>query len=161
MLDTIDKHISDVSESVARTLNRRKFLTRSTKGLFVTVAAVTLAQWTAIKDAFAITCDCNWAYGNHCNNCPGIFCPSGCSICTTSSGCGGVCNYDNGYWTSCSGFGTCHHGYRICTDCKCGGCGRSQVCTCLSGIICSGCCTAKDIEEEKHRLQQLAAQEGA
>ncbi|SRR5229473_3638815 len=107
MLEKLDEHISELSESIARTMNRRQLLTRTVKGVFATAAGLTLAQFTNLKSAFAITCTCMWAGGSgnancpHTSGCPGGInppCPSGCVTCTTSSGCGTICNYPGGSW---------------------------------------------------------------
>ncbi len=150
MLEELDKHLSIFSESFARRLNRRKALANTAKGLFATVAGITLGQLTNITNAFADSCTCT---GNICTCTPTNQCPSGCTTCTSSSGCS-YCPWPNGAWVSCSGFGICGNGYRVCIDCKCGSgtCSQSTFCTCLSGIICGNCCNSKDVEAEMRRL---------
>ena len=165
MLEGIDKHISVLTESLARALSRRKVIEAGVKGVFATIAAGALGQLVDIKQAFAgCTCECDdcWTQGNPCNdfghNCPTGAqggCPSGCSICTSSDYCGGFCGYPSGYWVSCSGLCACHGGYRLCTDCKCPNC--SVTCTCLSGIFCCNCCTRQDVEAEMRRVAALYA----
>jgi len=167
MFEKLDEHISELSELIARTVNRRQLLARTVKGVFATAAGLTLAQFTNLKSAFAITCTCMWAGGSgnancpHTSGCPGGInppCPSGCVTCTTSSGCGSVCNYPGGSWVSCSGFGPCGMGYKVCTDCKChSSCSYPNVCTCLSPIICYNCCTRKAVEDEMRRIGAVYA----
>ncbi len=161
MLEKLDEHISELSESIARTMNRRQLLTRTVKGVFATAAGLTLAQFTNLKSAFAITCTCMWAGGSgnancpHTSGCPGGInppCPSGCVTCTTSSGCGTICNYPGGSWVSCSGFGPCGMGYKCHSSCS-----YPNVCTCLSPIICYNCCTRKAVEEEMRRIGAVYA----
>jgi len=157
MLEELDKHISDLTESVARMMNRRQLLGRGVKGIFAAAAGIALAEFTNIKNVFATTCTCNWAGGSGNANCPksqsgciGTGCPNGYSVCTSNSGCGPVCDYLGGRWISCTGLCTNKHGYRICTDCNSPGC--SDVCTCLSPVICCLCTTTKEVEEEMRRL---------
>ena len=147
-----DKLVSNVSESIARGMQRRKFLSRSIKGVFATVAALSLGNLAGIKNAFALTCTCDWAFEGQCTGTGGSQqnCPSGCTTCTKTDSCSNWCNWTNGFWVSCSGFGPCKAGFEICRDCKCPNC--SYVCTVLSGILCYGCCTAKQVEDEMRRL---------
>jgi hypothetical protein len=151
MLEELDEHLSMLSESLARRLNRRKALVNTAKGLFATVTGITLGQLTNITNAFAVTCDCHWAQGHQCAcGGTGSQCPSNCTTCTNSNWCNGVCNYPNGHWVSCSGLGTCGNGYKICIDCQCPNC--SYLCTCLSTCICCNCCNPKDVEAEMRRV---------
>lgn len=154
-----DSRVNLLAESVARKLNRRKLFANGTKGLFATIAGVALGQVVNIQQVFADTCTCNWAYGHQCSGCPlDAACPSGYSVCTTSSGCGSVCNYSNGQWISCSNQGQCGVGFRVCTDCRTNGCG--YICTCLSGCICCNpCCrTAAEVKAEMQRLAAMPVQ---
>jgi len=59
MLEELDKHISDLTESVARMMNRRQLLGRGVKGIFAAAAGIALAEFTNIKNVFATTCTCN------------------------------------------------------------------------------------------------------
>ena len=164
MFEEFDKRISILSESLARSLSRRRMVTISVKGAAATLAGATLGIFTQVHDAFAITCTCNWYDGSGNANCPnhsgcntpgyGV-CPPGCSPCTNVDYCydtdsGYYCNYPNASWTSCTGLGTCGNGHKICVDCKCPNC--SYVCTCLSNCICCNCCTPMDVEAEMRRL---------
>ncbi len=151
MLEELDEHLSMLSESLARRLNRRKALVNTAKGLFATVTGITLAQLTNITNAFAVSCSCT---GNICTcGGSGYQCPSGCSTCTSSSGCS-YCPHPSGHWVSCNGLGNCGNGYKVCIDCKCssGTCSQSTFCTCLSGCICCSCCNPKDVEAEMRRV---------
>jgi hypothetical protein len=159
MLEEMDKYISSLSESVARSMDRRQILKKGIKGVFAATAGMALGQFANIKNAFAVTCTCNWAGGSGNANCPkssgcplgsSAGCPTGYSVCTSSSGCGTICNWPGGRWVSCTGLGTHGHGYKLCTDCNNSGC--ADVCTCLSGIICYNCSTQKEVEEEMRRL---------
>ena len=159
MFEEFDKQISIFSESVARQLSRRRMLTNSVKGVVVTVAGATLSTFINFKDAFAAGCPCHW-YGGVSNancprkgGCPPTGCPSHCSPCTSRDVCNNrvnYCHYPGGSWTSCSGLGSHHHGYKICLDCKCPNC--RYVCTCLSRCICCDCRTPHDVENEMRRL---------
>jgi hypothetical protein len=161
MFDTLDKHISNIAESMARRVNRRRVITRGIKGGFALVAGLALGQLSNLKEAFAVTCTCNWAGGSGNANCPNVGgcpaqgCPSGCSICTTSSGCGTICNYASGFWVSCTGLGSCGKGYRLCRDCNCNGC--NYICTCLSATICNFCCSKKELEESLRQFGLVAS----
>ncbi len=152
MLDELDEHLSMLSESFARRLNRRKAFTNTAKGLFATAAGITLAQLTNITKAFAVSCTCT---GNlcTCGGTAGNQCPSGCTTCTKSSGCS-YCPHSSGSWVSCTGLGNCGAGYKVCIDCKCGSgsCSQSTFCTCLSSCICCSCCNKQDVEAEMRRL---------
>ncbi len=155
-----DSRIGIFAESIARKLNRRKLVANGVKGLFGTVAGVALGQLVNIQQAFASGCDtCNWAYGHHCSGCPGYAgCPSGYAVCTSSSGCGTICNYPNGQWTVCTIPCSCSTGFRVCTDCRTNGCG--YICTCLSGRICCSqpcCSTPEGVHAEMQRLAALQA----
>lgn len=168
MLEKLDNQISIFAETVARNLSRRCFLSSAVKAAVAATAALTLGIFSEVKSAFAIDwttcksgCPCNWAGGSGNANCPNVGgcpstgCPSGCSVCTTSSGCGSICDYSDGAWCSCNGLGTCGNGYKLCLDCKCNGC--SYICTCRSTCICCNCCTHKDVEDEMRRLAGVAA----
>lgn len=147
-----DRFVNTLSESVVRKMQRRKILIAGIKGVFAATAGIALANFEGIKNAFAVTCTCAWAFGGQCygTGSEEQNCPSGCTTCTLQDYCNGWCNYQSGYWTSCSGLGQCGHGYRICKDCKCPNC--SNVCTILSNILCYGCCTAQQVEAEMRRL---------
>jgi hypothetical protein len=167
MFDEFDKQVSILSESIVRSLSRRRMLGTAVKGTIVTLAGASLGIFTGLRNAFAAGCTCNWYGGGSNANCPswpnacnigGVVCPSGCSPCTSSDVCKeshspfSYCNYPNASWTSCTGLGTCGNGYKICVDCKCPNC--SYVCTCLSVCYCCNCCNPKDVEIEMRRLAQ-------
>jgi hypothetical protein len=160
MLEEFDKHVSILSESLARMLTRRKMAGTTVKGLFTTVAAATLGQLPNLGEVHAschCTCDDCWTTGYPCDHigypCPPHYCPSGCVTCYIGD-CGGWCTYTSGTWVSCSGLGKCGRGYRICRDCKCPHC--SHKCSCLSAIVCENCCTAQDVRSEMARLAAMA-----
>jgi hypothetical protein len=168
MFDEFDRHLSNFTESVARSISRRQIMTRTVKGVIVTVAGTALGTLVNMKAAFAVSCTCDWYGGSGNANCPshpgcgGAGCPSGCTPCTGDHS-KGIYNCNNGYyscgwisgsWVSCTGLGICGNGSRICTDCKCPDC--SYVCTCLSQCTCCNCCTPQDVEQEMKRLKALA-----
>lgn len=161
MLDDLDRQLGQVVESAARVLDRRKFLSRTIKGIFAAVAGITVGEFINIQSA-AAACNptCNWVNGNHCSGCPFYGgCPSTYNVCTQSSGCGGnLCPYPNGQWTvsGCDHVGKCFMGFYLCTDCMIGDC--TGLCTCLSGCICCSCCTPADVEAEMRRLTAAATQ---
>lgn len=157
MLDDFDKQLSVMAESVARAINRRRFIAGTAKGVFAALAGGALAQLVNVREAFASCPYCHWIQGKSCvsqpygGSCPYFGgCPSGCTVCTQTDYCSDWCIYPNGQWVNCSGLGQCGEGYKVCTDCKCPDC--SQLCTCLSGTICSGCCTPADVAAEAQRL---------
>jgi hypothetical protein len=156
MFETLDKHVSQFSESFARKMNRRKAMTTAAKAIFASTAGLALGQIVDIHAALAQACTCDWAGGSGNANCPKTSgcpqlqgCPSGCTACTKTDNCGGLCIYPQGYWYGCTG-GPCGYGRRYCTDCKCPGC--NNVCTCLSEWYCYGCCTPHDVEAEIRRI---------
>ena len=78
MLEDFDKNVSILMESFARTLGRRKMVGTTVKGVFATVAAATLGQFTGLGQALAsctCTCDDCWTNGVPCNNI-GYNCPT-------------------------------------------------------------------------------------
>ncbi len=161
MLENFDKDISVLTESLARSLGRRKMIGTTVRGLTAAIVAATLGQFTNIGQAFAQECKCQcdecWTNGQPCQFCPTTGCPSNCQVCTSSSGCI-FCGYASGHWVAyqCTGLGTCHNGYKICTDCKCknshGQYDCNYTCTCLSACICCNCCTPQDVKAEMERL---------
>lgn len=157
MLEDFDKQVSIWSESAVRAVNRRRFLHKAAKGAFATVAGLTLGTFVNIKDAFAITCTCDWACGVQCYG-TGLYhasCPSGCVPCIPSDNCYNcppgqqLCPYSDGSWVSCTGLGL-GGGYKICRDCRCTSC--SSACTILSDCICCSCYTPQQVEAEMRRL---------
>ena len=169
MFEKLDNTISILTESAVRAISRRCLIASAVKGVVAATAALTLGIFTEAKSALAIdwttcnsSCTCHWAGGSGNANCPqrggcpNYGCPSGCSVCTTSSGCGSICNYSDGAWCACNHLGTCGNGYKLCVDCRCNGC--SYICTCRSACYCCSCCTTKDVEEEMRRLAALSLQ---
>ena len=165
MFDEFDKQVSILSESIVRSMSRRRMLGTAMKGTIITLAGASLGIFSGLREAFAAGCSCNWYGGINNANCPQhpgcnpngtSGCPSGCSPCTSSDVCRypkppyWYCNYSSASWTSCTGQGRCGNGYKICVDCKCPNC--SYVCTCLSNCICCNCCSPKDVEIEMRRL---------
>jgi hypothetical protein len=167
MPNDLDRQISIWSESVVRAISRRRFVNKAVKSTFAILAGLAAGTWVGVKDAFAVTCTCDWYDGSSnancpkhpgCNSSPPSSCPSGCSLCTSSDYCldskGYYCNYSGGYWISCTGLGQ-GGGFKYCLDCKCPNC--SYVCTCLSECICCNCSKPAQVEAEMHRLQALFA----
>lgn len=162
--EDIDRHVNLLAESIARGINRRRLFKVGAKGVFATVAGLTLGQLADVKKAFAATCTCddNWTKGISCNNlgytCPanGANCPSGCSLCANGD-CSNNCPWQYGQWTSCSGLGSCGTGFQVCTDCKCPDC--NHWCTCLSSCVCcTPCCrTPQEVAAELERISSLGA----
>ena len=154
--DGLDERIRWAVESLSRTLDRRRFLSRSMRTGFALFAGAALGSVQAIR---AIAANggckpCTYIRGHTCNYygypCPSTqnpTCPSGCSVCT--SGCSGWCGYASGWWTV-TGCGTCGNGTVECIDCKCPDC--AHACTCRTNCYCCNCCSPQDIIEELHRL---------
>ena len=155
MAERIDELVALVSESLARTVTRRRVMRNIVKAGVAAVSGATLGSLARIESVFAVTCDCNWIGGRHCTSygytC-GSSCPSACSVCTSADGCG--CPYQSGYWVvpNCT-CGFCGQGYRICSDCKCPNC--SLTCTCLSTCYCGQCCTPAEVAAEMDRQAAL------
>ncbi len=158
MLEDFDKQVSDWSESIVRTTSRRRFLYKTVKGAFVTIAGLTLGNFVNLSTAFANGCDCNSTCSGSGTGTFHQYCPSNCVTCVKTDGCfvhtTNLCPWDDGTWIGCSGFGQCGLGYRTCRDCRCTTC--SNTCIILSDIICSGCCHPKDVEAEMRRLAHEA-----
>ena len=70
MLDDLSKQVSNWSESVAQTVSRRRFMHKSVKGAFATVAGVTLGSLIGVKETKGMTL--TTPYGIDCYNNPGI-----------------------------------------------------------------------------------------
>jgi hypothetical protein len=157
----VDQQVSVVSEEFARKLSRRQVLLHTAKGMVAGMAAISVGSLTGFKNAFAATsisgpgcCYINPGHpcsktGTDClghgfGTCPNAGCPSGCTVCYSSqcSECGWTSS-TNGCWVGYSGYCNCGFGYKTCCDCKCTGCSRS--CTCLSQVICCGCCSEADV----------------
>ena len=165
MLEDLDQTTFILSESIARTFSRRKFVVKTVKGAFAALAGLSLGH-VGVKDAMAQACSCIWLGGASNANCPTKggcpgtgACPSGCSNCVQSDGCingAGVnlCPYASATWISCSGLGSCGFGHRLCRDCKCNTC-SGYLCTCLGPCVCCSCCRAADVEAEMRRVAAL------
>jgi hypothetical protein len=154
-----DRRIGQWLEDASRRLGRRKVLTNGLKGVAAAVAAVTVGTWPGRAVAHPGHPYCHYPGHGHCSNlgksCPlNGGCPSGCYVCTTSSGCGG-CIYSSGYWATSSHCGICGEGFKLCYDCRCTGCSRT--CGCASKCLCSGCCRREDVEREMERAMAEAA----
>ena len=161
MFEKFDRQIGVLTESLARKLDRREMIATSVKGLFATVTATALVQLTDLGNAFAKSCSCGanpvpcTEQGRICPATPG--CPSNCVICVPTD-CNGLCTtHATGQWVACSGLGKHGNGYKVCTDCTCGGCLSSQKCTCLSQCVCCHCSTSQDVKREMQRLAAVTA----
>ena len=146
-------------EGFARAIDRRAFLRRTLQVAFATLVASAAGSLGSVQTVLAATCTCSPPRGVYCGSmgytCQsgGNACPSACSICTTSSGCG-PCIYTSGSWYSC-GCGLCGMGCRKCTDCMCpSGSGCSNTCGCAGPIQCLECCGPQDMVEELNRRQE-------
>lgn len=155
VLNRTDSRVSVASEEIARKISRRQAVSRMVKGVVGATAALSVGKLVAPSVAGASGL-CNWANGKECSGCPSsASCPSGYVICTSSDkycGTSGECPYPNGDWVSIS-CGRCGMGYYVCTDCRPSGDSNCRdVCTCLSGCICSGCCTPAEVKAEFAKL---------
>lgn len=142
-------------EEFARRIDRRGFLKRASMTLFAAAAATALGSLANATRVYAshAACQCHPPNGVYCSGCPSTTeggCPSGCSVCTSSSGCSlAKCPYSSGNWSSC-GCGICGAGCVVCYDCKCPGC--SNICGCVSTCLCCNCCGPQAIAEEMERI---------
>jgi hypothetical protein len=160
----LDETVLGASASLARRLNRRQLLRGALGGSAVAVAGLSLGSAATIlrtRDAEAHLNHCGgWFHINgstepgspQCGGCPFNGCPSGFSICQKPPSTCRNCEYANGNWVAQNGLGTCGGGFRLCYDCNPGNC---SICTCLSGTLCTGCCSQADVQRE---MAQLAAQ---
>jgi len=154
VVDQADRIISLWGEALARRINRREMMFKAVRGVGAAAAAASVGSLASIKDVFA-SCDCG--YLGFCSSygatCPTRGCPSSCTACTSANGCG--CPHSSGYWViaGCS-CGVCGNGWYECWDCKCPSC--SQLCTCKSTCVCSGCCSPGDVAREFSVLHPAA-----
>ena len=150
----MEERVTNVADSAVRKISRRDGLKHVFRGTTAALAGVTVGQLTGVKAANAIACTCSKPRGVWCSGCASNGCPSGYSICTTSSPCA-PCIYSSGYWVSCTGLGSCGFGYRVCRDCwRNSSC--STTCGCLSTVLCSGCCSPAEVKADMARQEQLA-----
>lgn len=163
-LRDIDESVRVRSEWLARKIPRRSILGKATTATFGLIAAVAAGS-LRILPADALSCSCGFPHSTLCGGCPDLLeqsgCPSGCSFCTTSDGCGGLCPWAGGWWTTDSCCGTCNGGFYQCSDCICptgGGCGAA--CGCKSGCLCHGCCSPSAVADEIRRLVALYGPSG-
>lgn len=140
----LDSSVGKLVETVHRRISRRNALRTAVIGGVGTFASLAVGQ----SPAGAISCDCGPS--PRCSSGQGgDGCPSGKSLCKKPT-CS--CEWTSGYWVACTGFGLCKNGYELCYDCHSSG--SCTICTVLSGIYCSGCCSATDLREEQHRIQE-------
>lgn len=145
-------------EEFARSTNRRHFLTRTMRAGFAVLASVTFGSIATAQRVYAdSSCSCTLPAQTVCSGClTGSFggCPTNCSECSSTDGCGSPCAHLTGHWSSC-GCGTCGAGCRECWDCECPDCGH--LCGCVSACNCCSCCSPADMAAE---LRRLAAEAG-
>jgi hypothetical protein len=159
----LDARVLGLSASLARQVGRRQVIGTILRGAGLAAAGLslgTLATALNPREAEAHLNHCGGWWHIHgstepgsaqCAGCPSNGCPSGYLVCPSSTGCRN-CTYTGGYWVAQNGLGRCGGGYRLCYDChRSGSC---TVCTCLSTILCTGCCLAEDVQES---LRQQAA----
>src|SRR6266540_4653120 len=140
LINNADGIISLWSEALARRINRRDLIFRAVKSVAAAAAAASVGSLVNVKEVFA-ACTCSYlASCSPYGACPFRGCPSSCTACTSSNGCGTNCPHSSGYWVipNCS-CGVCGNGWYECWDCKCPSC--SHLCTCKSTCVCSGCCS--------------------
>jgi len=154
----MDDRIGAVGERIARAVNRRDALRRVVVGGTAGLAALAVGS----NPAQAASASCWCGPTRRCDHCPGIGCPSGHHLCTSSTaggncfnGQGFRCEWPHGSWIACMGLGK-GLGYRVCYDCI-GRTGCSHWCTCLSECICCRCANPADVRAEQRRIQQSLA----
>ena len=90
----VDETVSRWTETLARKISRRRIVSTGLKGIAATAAAWTIGNFAAGQSAEAVSCSCSYPGCGSCSclgkTCPTSGCPSGCYVCTTSSGCGGM-----------------------------------------------------------------------
>lgn len=130
-----------LAESLARGVDRRKFLRIAADAAFIGVAwfaldwknvPIALASHTACNATKLGVYSCSPPCGRNCapSNCNGELCANGCS----PSDCGGYSDLSHFCW--CTDVGCSPNGYYICCDCCCPQVG-SCTGTCSEKI---GCC---------------------
>lgn len=145
-----DARLGKGSEGFTRRISRRDAARTAILSAVATAGALALGQ----RPAFAtVTCPDRCGPSPRCSSgCPSpTGCPPGRSLCKAPT-CG--CEWTNGSWVHCQGYGTCGHGFTLCQDCHNSSC---NICICISGILCGNCCSPADILAEQERLQKLAA----
>lgn len=157
----VDRKIGQWLEDTSRLIGRRKILMNGLKGAAVAVAGLTVGTLPGRASADPSHPYCHYPNGRHCSaygkTCPTSGgCPSGCYVCTRSSGCStSLCPYSSGYWITAPACGVCGYGYYLCYDCRCTSC--SRICGCKSSCRCSGCCALAEVEEDMRRTLAEAA----
>ena len=146
-----DDRIGRGTDRITRRISRRDAVRTAVLGGVAAAGAIALGRRPALA---AVQCQapCGSHGGSpHCSGCPNLGCPSGMRLCRNN--CGTTCPYPHGTWIRCTGLGRCGHGYTVCQDCHNNGC--SDVCECESGIQCADCCSAADVQAERHRVHAV------
>jgi len=148
-----DAQVGRGTERLTRRISRRDALRTAMLTGAATVGAIALGQRPALA---AVTCGPKCGPSRFCSGCPNVGCPSGMKLCKNNCKVGThrLCDHGSGFWIYCTGYGRCGQGYTICQDCHSSGC--SDVCICLSGIICADCCSAADVLAEHQRILDSA-----
>lgn len=127
-----DQKVRKSLEQLSNGISRRRFLDVGVKGIFGALAAIATGQF-GLRSAFATHYYCCDEGTSECGGCPSVTqtsqkCPSGLSICTTSSGCA-YCKWSTGEWNC--GIGPIYR----CVDCW-NGSSCASACTCAQQIHC-------------------------
>jgi hypothetical protein len=148
--------VEGFGESVARVIDRRKFLSRAAIALAGAVAALAAEGTLSPSWAVSVNGPCpNPTRAGHCNPPNGVYCTPRSEKCTSDGGCQSpactflTTSYSTGCWctkqvclncgsgcATCGGCTECHH--YVCCDCKCG----SERCGCRKRIVDCSCSAA-------------------
>lgn len=150
-----DDRVGRGTEWITRRIDRRSALRTAMLTGAAAVGALALGELPAYA---TVTCPTVCGPSPLCRSgtCPYLGCPSGYSICKNPPiSCNGYCEYSTGSWVHCQGYGNCGNGYTLCQDCK--PTNSCSICICISGVVCSACCSAADVVEEQRKIQEQFA----
>lgn len=157
-----DARLGRGAERIVRKIDRRTALRSGILGGAATIGAIVLGQNPAsAARPNSVRCPQECGPSPLCSSgCPqGVGqagCPPNHTLCKKPSVCGNkACDYYDGSWVHCEGYGPCGMGYTLCQDCKPNG--NCHICICISGVACSGCCTPSDVIAEQRRIQAALA----
>lgn len=149
-----DGYVEKTTGRMVRIITRRDALRTAILTGAATVGTVALGMRPAMA---TVTCPAQCCCSPFCSGCPGVGCPSGYHLCKRPECYPGYCEWYDGSWVHCKGYGNCGNGYTLCQDCRHNNHPCSSVCICVSQVICGQCCTQQDVRREEQRIRELLA----